>query len=261
MHSAGLRPQAVQWTHTHSSPSVTATTARCGWIRWTLWTAAGPRGGPAVGHSSGQFTPPTVRQQGTRSSKELGGRVRGGRRRGTRLVTRNAERGSVSFSGNLVPKQGTGTTRDDGRYAGGTAIGSSSRVQAEQEPLTSRRIGSVAGGRRVRGCRLPLRQPHRVHFPRPAGSRRPLFSRPFARAVPRRPAAATHGRAPHKLVAAFSGLGVGGPGKRLAAWPAQAQQDCRTTGESSPAPPLRDTRVETRLAAAAAFSPRPAEDD
>lgn len=74
MHSAGLRPQAVQWTHTHSSPSVTATTARCGWIRWTLWTAAGPRGGPAVGHSSGQFTPPTVRQQGTRSSKELGGR-------------------------------------------------------------------------------------------------------------------------------------------------------------------------------------------
>jgi len=74
MHSAGLRPQAVQWTHTHSSPSVTATTARCGWIRWTLWTAAGPRGGPAVDHSSGQFTPPTVRQQGTRSSKELGGR-------------------------------------------------------------------------------------------------------------------------------------------------------------------------------------------
>jgi len=40
----------------------------------TVWTAAGPRGGPAVGHSSGQFTPPTVRQQGTRSSKELGGR-------------------------------------------------------------------------------------------------------------------------------------------------------------------------------------------
>jgi len=111
--------------------------------------------------------------------------------------------------------------------------------------------GPAAGGRRVRGCRLPLRQPHRVHFPRPAGSRRPLFSRPFARAVPRRPAAATHGRAPHKLVAAFSGLGVGGPGKRLSAWPAQAQQDCRTTGESSPAPPLRGTRVETRLAAAA----------
>lgn len=190
------------------------------------------------------------------------GAVRGGRRRGTRLVTRNAERGSVPCSGNLVPKQGTGTTRDDGRYAGGTAIGSSSRVQAEQEPLTSRRIGSGAGGRRPSRPWMPAAPPPATSgFPRTAGSRRPLFSRPFARAVPRRPAAATHGRAPHKLVAAFSGLGVGGPGKRLSAWPAQAQQDCRTTGESSPAPPLRGTRVETRLAAAAAFSSRPAEDD
>lgn len=120
------------------------------------------------------------------------GAVRGGRRRGTRLVTRNAERGSVPCSGNLVPKQGTGTTRDDGRYAGGTAIGSSSRVQAEQEPLTSRRIGSGAGGRRPSRPWMPAAPP-----PATSGSFSPFSRQPpssLQPAVRKGGAAAARGR-------------------------------------------------------------------
>jgi len=49
--------------------------------------------------------------------------------------------------------------------------------------------------------------------PATSGSFSPFSRQPPSSLQP----AATHGRAPHKLVAAFSGLGVGGPGKRLSA--------------------------------------------
>ena len=100
----------------------------------------------------------------------------------------------VPCSGNIVPKRGTGTTRDAGWYAEGTVLGTLSRMQAEQEPPTY--AAQQLGGRRLASVTSmeagrPSHQPHQLLLPRPAAA--PSLHPAIRKGTVPTAAAATHG--------------------------------------------------------------------